>query len=82
MRELLADQETGSFEVWKLDMPSYNCIRSFVERTNVLDRQDIVILGAGITRQSFQLNPSTGHEENGQINYLSIGQLTILYSLS
>ncbi|RYP27166.1 hypothetical protein DL768_011318 [Monosporascus sp. mg162] len=40
MRELFADQETGSFEVRKLDTSSYDCIRSFVERTKPLDSPD------------------------------------------
>jgi NAD(P)-dependent dehydrogenase (short-subunit alcohol dehydrogenase family) len=64
-------------EVWPLDLSSYNSIIAFTERANTLERLDIIILNAGITRQVFQLNPSTGHEENIQINYLSLVLLTI-----
>jgi NAD(P)-dependent dehydrogenase (short-subunit alcohol dehydrogenase family) len=75
--KLSARQATGSVEVWKLDMSSYDSIISFVERTTSLERLDILILNAGITRQYSHLDPSTGHEENIQINYLSTVLLTI-----
>ncbi|TVY75553.1 Short chain dehydrogenase sol3 [Lachnellula suecica] len=66
-----------STEVWLLDMSSYDSIASFVERTTSLQRLDIVILNAGITRQYFQLDPTTGHEENIQVNYLSTALLAL-----
>ncbi|RYP68437.1 hypothetical protein DL771_006701 [Monosporascus sp. 5C6A] len=65
-------------EVWKLDLQSYDSIAAFVERTKSLERLDIVVLNAGIMKQSFDLNPSTGHEETIQVNVLSTALLNIL----
>jgi NAD(P)-dependent dehydrogenase (short-subunit alcohol dehydrogenase family) len=70
-------KESLNIEVWKLDMSSYDSIIAFVEKTASLERIDIVILNAGITRQQFSLHPATGHEENIQINYLSMVLLAI-----
>lgn len=68
----------GTIEVWELDYASYDSICSFVERTKGLERLDIVILNAGIMATEARINPSTGHEETIQINYLSTALLAIL----
>ncbi|KAI0861223.1 hypothetical protein F4860DRAFT_476331 [Xylaria cubensis] len=60
-----------SIEVWKLDYLSYDSIIDFVDRANGLERLDVVVLNAGIYRTTVNLVPSTGHEENIQVNYLS-----------
>lgn len=60
-----------SIEVWKLDYLSYDSIINFVDRANSLERLDVVVLNAGIYRTTVNLVPSTGHEENVQVNYLS-----------
>ncbi|KAK6216300.1 hypothetical protein LQW54_003691 [Pestalotiopsis sp. IQ-011] len=65
-------------EVWQLDLESCSSISAFSQRTTSLDRIDYVVLNAGITRATFHLNPSTGQEDNIQINYLSNVLLTIL----
>jgi NAD(P)-dependent dehydrogenase (short-subunit alcohol dehydrogenase family) len=75
--QLANSQAPGAIEVWGLDMSSYDSITTFVERTRSLERLDIVILNAGITKQHFHLDPSTGHEENIQINYLSTALVAI-----
>lgn len=72
------DVEKGTIEVWKLDYSCYHSTCSFVERTKSLERLDIVILNAGIMTAEMKLNPSTGHEETIQINYLSPALLAIL----
>lgn len=77
-KQLSAGQDTLLIEIWNLNFSSYDSIRSFAERANRLERLDIVILNAGITRLYFRLNPSTGHEENVQTNYLSTALLIIL----
>ncbi|KAI1456432.1 NAD(P)-binding protein [Annulohypoxylon moriforme] len=64
--------------VWHLDHSSYDSIVSFVEKTKTLDRLDIAILNVGIMTTSAKLNPSTGHEETIQVNYLSMALLAIL----
>jgi len=74
---LSKSQTSMVIEVWELDMASYNSIASFVERSKGLERLDILILNAGITKLFFELHPSTGHETNVQINYLSTIYLVI-----
>lgn len=68
----------GQAEVWKLDMSSYESITTFAERANILQRLDIVILNAGVYRVNMEINPSTGHEEDIQTNYLSTILLVLL----
>ncbi|KAI1773157.1 NAD(P)-binding protein [Hypoxylon cercidicola] len=70
--------EKCSIEVWRLDYSCYHSTCSFVERTKGLKRLDIVILNAGIIMPEMKLNPSTGHEETIQINYLTTALLAIL----
>ncbi|KAI1101091.1 retinol dehydrogenase 12 [Jackrogersella minutella] len=74
-RPPLADD---TIEVWKLDLQSYDSIIAFVERAKELERLDIVVLNAGISKQTFDITPSTGHEESIQVNVLSTALLTIL----
>ncbi|KAK8101792.1 short-chain dehydrogenase [Apiospora kogelbergensis] len=66
----------STMEVWKLDMSSYESIGLLVERAKSLDRIDIVVLNAAITRLNWTCNQATGHEENIQVNYLSTMLLT------
>ncbi|EPE33412.1 NAD(P)-binding Rossmann-fold containing protein [Glarea lozoyensis ATCC 20868] len=66
-------------EVWPLDMLSYDSIIALTERASTLKRLDIVILNAAITRLYFQLNPSTGHEENIQVK-LSLDRRIVIVS--
>lgn len=69
---LRKEYTTAHVTVWLLDMSSYDSIQSFVQRAQEqLIRLDIVILNAGIMKLKFDVNPSTGHEEMVQINYLS-----------
>jgi NAD(P)-dependent dehydrogenase (short-subunit alcohol dehydrogenase family) len=65
-------------EVWKLDLMSYDSIIAFAERAEGLERLDIVVLNAGVAKQSFNLSPSTKHEETVQVNVLSTALLSIL----
>ncbi|KAJ3958395.1 hypothetical protein N0V92_005037 [Colletotrichum tropicale] len=76
----LRKQHPGAtIDVWQLDMNSYDSIQAFARRAEShLSRIDIVILNAGIMKMSFSKNPSTGHEETLQVNYLSTVLLAIL----
>ncbi|CAG9956441.1 unnamed protein product [Clonostachys rosea f. rosea IK726] len=77
--EKLRKESPGAkIEVWKLDMLSYDSIQDFASRARKLDRLDIAILNAGISNTTFNINPSTGHEEIVQVNYLSTALLAIL----
>jgi len=69
----------AEIEVWELEMTSYPSIQSFASRVSTsLSRLDICILNAGIVKPDFFLNPTTGHEEVFQVNYLSTMLLAIL----
>ncbi|ROW08223.1 hypothetical protein VMCG_03326 [Cytospora schulzeri] len=72
--------ESGqTVEVWKLDYASYESVTAFAQRVEDLTpRFDIAILNAGVNRGSFALNPTTGHEEELQTNYLSTALLVLL----
>lgn len=67
-------------EVWKLDMSSYESIIAFAARADSLERLDIIILNAGVFRVKMAFNPSTGHEEDLQTNYLSTMLLVLLFT--
>ncbi|KAI1170905.1 NAD(P)-binding protein [Nemania sp. FL0916] len=81
--DLIADVKLGSdrvVEIWKLDYASYESVVAFAQRAEQLpNRVDIVILNAAVTRGSFSLNPTTGHEEDVQTNYLSSVLLLVLF---
>ncbi|KAK8018787.1 NAD(P)-binding Rossmann-fold containing protein [Apiospora marii] len=64
-------------EVWHLDLASYDSITAFADRARGLDRLDFFNT-ADIDNKDFVLNPSTGHEEMVQVNYLSPALLTVL----
>ncbi|KAI0098014.1 hypothetical protein GGR51DRAFT_539460 [Nemania sp. FL0031] len=65
------EQSARRIEVWKLDMSDYHSIIAFAKRTEALDRLDIVILNAGVRKATEVFNPSTGYEEDIQVNFLS-----------
>ncbi|KAI3317933.1 NAD(P)-binding protein [Xylariaceae sp. AK1471] len=65
-------------EVWPLDLSSYESVTSFADRTKILDRLDIFINNAALTKLHFEINKNTHHEETVQVNYLSHVLLVIL----
>lgn len=69
-----------TIEVWKLDLAEYASVTAFAERAAAtLDhRPDIVILNAGVLRVNPTINPSTGHDEDVQTNFLSTILLLLL----
>ncbi|KAI2621801.1 retinol dehydrogenase 12 [Hypoxylon sp. NC1633] len=80
-KNLLAGRTSNKqvVDVWSLDLASYESITSFAERAKGLDRLDIFIENAGITKSEYETCKSTGHEETVQVNYLSLVLLTILF---
>jgi NAD(P)-dependent dehydrogenase (short-subunit alcohol dehydrogenase family) len=46
---------TGDVEVWQLDMASFASVKAFAQRLNTLDRLDILIESAGVSRSSINL---------------------------
>ncbi|KUI65294.1 Retinol dehydrogenase 13 [Cytospora mali] len=79
-RILLEGRTSGqTVEVWELDLAEYTSVTTFAERVAALDaRPDIVVLNAGVLRVNPTINPSTGHDEDIQTNFLSTVLLLIL----
>lgn len=74
------EEKTGRkelFEVWELDMNSYDSIVAFAKRANGVDHLDVVVLNAGVRRSPFTLS-KYGWEEDVQVNVLSTTLLGIL----
>ncbi|KAL4809513.1 NAD(P)-binding protein [Aspergillus unguis] len=68
-----------TIEVWDLDLASYDSITAFADRLKQSGiRLNFAILNAGVSASTHELNPSTGHETNVQINWLSTALLTLL----
>jgi NAD(P)-dependent dehydrogenase (short-subunit alcohol dehydrogenase family) len=73
--------KTGSLptiDVWALDLSEYDSITAFAGKCKTLDRLDLVINNAGISKKSFQPNPKTGYDEVIQTNYVGAALLTLL----
>ncbi|KAK8036449.1 hypothetical protein PG991_001586 [Apiospora marii] len=74
-----ASFDPSTIEVWKLDQSEYGSVMAFANRVKrTLTRLDIAILNIGIAPAKRALNPSTGHDEIIQVNYLSTALLAIL----
>lgn len=72
-------QPGQTIDVWKLDLASYESVTAFARKAaDLKPRLDIAVLNAGVNRGSFALNPTTGHEEDIQTNYLSTALLVLL----
>jgi NAD(P)-dependent dehydrogenase (short-subunit alcohol dehydrogenase family) len=70
--------QPGQFEVWQLDMNSYDSIVKFWQRViTELDHLDVAILNAGIFNTSYRAS-MYGWEEDLQVNTLSTTLLAIL----
>ncbi|PVH69253.1 NAD(P)-binding protein [Cadophora sp. DSE1049] len=75
---LLEGRSFQDVEVWPLDLALYRSVQSFAERAATLNQLHIVIHNSGVSKATFDINPSTGHEEDIQINYLSAALFAIL----
>lgn len=77
--KLRAEFPNSRVEAWPLDMLSYDSIHGFVEIVKrELSRLDIVVLNAGLRKNSFGLSEHTGHDEVVQVNYISTVLLSVL----
>ncbi|KAB8293740.1 hypothetical protein EYC80_009225 [Monilinia laxa] len=79
-RNLLSGRRAGkqTIEIWSLDLSSYDSIIALVDRAKTLERLDIFVHNAGIQKMKLEINPTTGHDEIIQVNYLATALLTIL----
>ncbi|KAL7893912.1 hypothetical protein HDV63DRAFT_164330 [Trichoderma sp. SZMC 28014] len=78
---LLAGRDSNKppvIQVWKLDLSSYDSIMAFAERAKSLERLDITINNAGLTKKTFKKTHSNGHEETVQVNYFGQALFTLL----
>lgn len=78
--ELQSAFPKADIRVWTLEMESYDSVRRFAARCDEeLDRLDVVILNAGMGRNSFvRVGDGDGRESALQVNYLSTALLLIL----
>jgi NAD(P)-dependent dehydrogenase (short-subunit alcohol dehydrogenase family) len=77
-KTLRAQFPAARIEVSIVDMASHKSIVEFVKRCESLERLDIVILNAGLSRPRFERADETKHEMTLQVNYLSTALLSIL----
>ncbi|KAL7811133.1 hypothetical protein V8C26DRAFT_437649 [Trichoderma gracile] len=82
-KKLLLERQNSStsppvIEVWKLDLSSYDSIVAFAERAKTLQRLDIAVHNAGLSKKNYEKNKFTGHEETIQVNYLGLALFTML----
>ncbi|KAM5354298.1 hypothetical protein ACJ41O_000948 [Fusarium nematophilum] len=68
----------AKIEVSIVDMLSYRSVQAFAERCEALERLDIAILNAGLSRPQFERSEETRHEVTLQTNYLSTALLALL----
>ncbi|RYP45208.1 hypothetical protein DL768_008401 [Monosporascus sp. mg162] len=64
-------------EIWPLDLSSYDSVMELAERAKGLERLDIAVLNAAVYRIKEDFNPSTGFDEDIQVNYLSNALLMV-----
>lgn len=76
---LTGRNQEHTIEVWPLDLDSYESVTFFAKRAKGLDRLDIFINNAAVSKAAFEINKNTGHEEGVQVNYLSATLLTVLF---
>lgn len=77
-RTLRNEYPKATFDVYEIDMSSYDSIRAFAAKVALVQRLDIAILNAGVMNSKFKKTESTGHEETLQVNYLSTVLLSVL----
>ena len=77
-KTILKANPACSIEVWPLDMDSFDSVVAFGKRAQELDRLDIVLLNAGVKKQSWEQNKLTGHETTIQVNHYSMALLSLL----
>ncbi|KAI1802393.1 NAD(P)-binding protein [Daldinia bambusicola] len=69
----------AKIEVMIVDMSKYDSVQEFARNIDSkLSRLDIAILNAGLIKLKYTTEPSTGHEQTLQVNYLSTILLAIL----
>lgn len=76
IRASLPNSSTTSFEVWSLDLSSYESIQDFATRASKLDRLDGLLENAGIATFNFTL--AEDHESTIMVNVVGTFLLALL----
>ena len=69
-------KRTGVVEVWALDLSSYDSVKTFAERTNGLERLDVLLENAGIETREFRMMED--NESTITVNVVSTFLLALL----
>lgn len=77
-QSLLKANPACLIEIWPLDMDSIDSVIAFGKRAQELHRLDVVLLNAGVKKQEWEQNKSTGHETTVQVNHYSTALLSLL----
>ncbi|KAI4168062.1 MAG: hypothetical protein LQ343_006695 [Gyalolechia ehrenbergii] len=77
-RDLLKTNPSCDIQIWPLDMDDFNSVLAFNRRAQELDRLDIALLNAGVKKQDYEQNSTTGHETTIQVNHLATSLLSLL----
>lgn len=78
MLAAMSDCEQSRISVWKLDLASFESVRTFAGRLNTeLERLDILILNAGLSTEAWRMSVD-GYEESLQVNAIATGFLSLL----
>ncbi|KAK0622037.1 putative short-chain dehydrogenase [Bombardia bombarda] len=80
-KELVARRPASpcTVDVWALDLSSYDSVVALADRADKeLQSLDVAILNAALYKITETFNPSTGYEEDVQVNYLSNALLATL----
>ena len=75
--ELLKTSSECAIEVWHLDCESFDSVTKFGKRADALDRLDLAILNAGVSKVEWTQS-ATGHETTLQVNHLATALLSLL----
>ncbi|MCJ1377222.1 hypothetical protein MMC17_000314 [Xylographa soralifera] len=76
--DLLRSNPGCMVEVWELNMDSFDSVLAFGRRAQSLDRLDMVLLNAGLSKIEFTTSADTGHETTVQVNHLATALLSLL----
>ncbi|KAL8751747.1 MAG: hypothetical protein Q9199_006211 [Rusavskia elegans] len=76
--QLLKTDPICDVQVWPLNMDSFDSVIAFGKRAQQLDRLDLVLLNAGVKKQTWEQNNATGHETTIQVNHLATALLSLL----
>ena len=76
-KELLVAHPGCTVDVWELDCESFESVVRFSDRAKALERLDVVLLNAGVSKVEW-IKSTSGHETTVQVNHLATALLSLL----